>query len=270
VQPDVRPGIVLLGHRRLVIADLIAPGTTNSNVVQFMKETTFTNAAAPVAQGATKPESTLVYDSATSPVQKIAHWIPVTEEMLEDFAQTRSVVDSRLRFGLELAEDDQLLNGNGVSPNLLGLMNLTGLTADQARGADTNMDAIAKQIATIASTTFIVPDAIVVHPNNALTMQLAKTTTGEYLAGSPFSATAGLRFLWGLPLVATPAIAANTALVGAFQQAAQVFRHGGVRVEASNSHSDFFVKNLVAIRAEERLALAVYREAAFGKVTGLN
>ena len=65
-------------------------------------------------------------------------------------------------------------------------------------------------------------------------------------------------------------MAAGTALVGAFKTAAQLFRKGGLRVEASNSHSDFFTKNLVAIRAEERLALAVYRSAAFGTVTGLN
>jgi HK97 family phage major capsid protein len=75
--------------------------------------------------------------------------------------------------------------------------------------------------------------------------------------------------LWGLPVAVTPAMTAGTALVGAYASAAQVFRKGGIRVEASNSHQDFFIKNLVAIRAEERLALAVYRPGAFGEVTGL-
>jgi HK97 family phage major capsid protein len=269
VLPDNRPGIVMLPQRPVVLADLPAPGTTDSNVVQFMKETTFTNAAATVAQGASKPESTLIFATATSPVQKIAHWIPVTEEMLEDYAQTRSVVDGRLRIGLQVTEDDQLLNGDGVSPNLLGFMNLTGLAADQARGADTNADAVAKQIAAIATSVYMVPDGVVMHPSNWLTVQLAKDTTGNYISGvSPLDAPTA-RTLWGLPVALTPAITAGTALVGCFKSSSQIFRKGGVRVEASNSHSDFFVKNLVAVRGEERLALAVYREAAFGKVTGL-
>jgi HK97 family phage major capsid protein len=110
-----------------------------------MKETTFTNAAAAVLEAGTKPESTLVFAAATSAVQKIAHWIPVTEEMLEDYAQTRSIIDARLRLGLDLTEEDQLLNGSGVAPNLLGLMNLPGLTAAQAAGADSNVDAIFKR-----------------------------------------------------------------------------------------------------------------------------
>jgi HK97 family phage major capsid protein len=96
---------------------------------------------------------------------------------------------------------------------------------------------------------------------------------GAYYGMGPFGmATGGIGsdgVLWGLPVARTPSIVANTALVGAFRQASQIFRRGGLRVEVSNSHSDFFVKNLVAIRAEERLALCVYREAAFGTVTGL-
>ena len=76
--------------------------------------------------------------------------------------------------------------------------------------------------------------------------------------------------LWGLPVALTSAIVAGTALVGAFKTASQIFRKGGLRVEASNCHASFFVENKIAIRAEERLALAVYRPSAFGTVTGLN
>jgi len=268
ILPDVQPGIVPLLFKRLVVADLIAPGSTLSNVIQFMKEKTFTNAAAAVAQAGLKPESTLVFESATSPVQKIAHWIPVTEEMLEDYAQTQSIIDARLRFGLDLAEEDELLNGTGVSPHLLGLMALTGLTAAQARGADSNADAIFKQISTIASTVFVSPDGLVLNPANWQTIQLTKNAAGNYLGSGPW-APAQPAQLWGLPVAVTPSIVANTALVGSFRASAQIFRKSGVRVEASNSHASFFINNLVAIRAEERLALAVYREAAFGKVTGL-
>lgn len=265
---DIRPGVVPLLFKRLVIADLIAPGTTDSNVVQFMKEKTFTNAAAAVAQAGTKPESTLVFESATSAVQKIAHWIPVTEEMLEDYAQTQSIIDSRLRLGLDITEEDQLLNGSGVSPNILGLMTLTGLTAAQAAAGDSNADAIFKEMTKIATTAFIMVDGIVMNPANWQTIQLTKNAAGNYLGSGPW-APAQPANLWGLPVAVTPSIVANTALVGAFRSCAQIFRKGGVRVESSNSHASFFITNLVAIRAEERLALAVYREAGFGKVTGL-
>lgn len=266
--PDTRPGIVPLLFKRLVVADLIAPGTTDGNLIQFMKETTFTNAAAAVLEAGTKPESTLVFAAATSAVQKIAHWIPVTEEMLEDYAQTRSIIDARLRLGLDLTEEDQLLNGSGVAPNLLGLMNLPGLTAAQAAGADSNVDAIFKEMTKIATTVFVTPDAFVINPANWQTIQLTKNAAGNYLGNGPWAA-AQQPMLWGIPGAVTPSIVANTALVGGFRSSAQIFRRGGVRVEATNSHASFFVNNLVAIRAEERLALAVYREAAFGKVTGL-
>lgn len=265
---DFQPGIVPLLFKRLTVADLLSSGTTTSNSITYMRETTFTNAAAPVAQGATKPESTLVFDKVTDNVEKIAHWLPVTEEMLEDVDQIRSYIDARLRLGVALTEEDQLLNGSGASPAIRGILNRTGLTPAQARGADTNADAIFKQITTISSTVFIQPDGIVMHPTNWQTIQLTKNAAGNYLGSGPW-ANAQPAQLWGYPVAVTPSITLNTALVGAFKEAAQVFRKGGVRVEASNSHMDFFVKNLVAIRAEERLALAVYRPAAFGTVTGL-
>jgi HK97 family phage major capsid protein len=266
---DYRPGILPLLFKRLVVADLIAPGTTDSNSITYMKETTFTNAAAPVTEGAAKPESTLVFAQVNDLVQKIAHWLPVTEEMLEDVSQIRSYIDGRLRFGVALTEEDQLLNGSGTPPAIRGILNRTGLTAAQARGTDTNADAIFKQITTIATTVFVDPDGVVMNPANWQTIQLAKDANGQYYGSGPFAA-AQAQTLWGLPVVRTPTIVANTALVGAFQSASQIFRKGGLRVEASNSHNDYFIKNLVAIRAEERLALAVYRPSAFGTVTGLN
>ena len=71
--------------------------------------------------------------------------------------------------------------------------------------------------------------------------------------------------LWSKPVLVTGALGAGTALVGT-RAAAQVWRRGGLSVEASNSHSNFFQLNLVAIRAEERLGLAVYRPNGFVEV----
>jgi HK97 family phage major capsid protein len=235
-----------------------------------MKETTFTNAADTVAEGGTKPESTLIFDAVSDQVRKIAHWLPVTEEMLEDVQQARSYIDGRLRVGVQLAEDDQLLQGSGVAPDVLGVLNRPGLTAATVRtDPETAADAIARAIAAVEAASMLPVDGIVMNPINWLSIVLAKTDGGDYIGGSPFETPLVPR-LWGRPVAITPAIIAGTALVGSFAGGGgQIFRHGGIRVEASNSHADFFVKNLTALRAEERLALAIYRASAFGTVTAL-
>jgi HK97 family phage major capsid protein len=269
VVPEYLPGVVPIMFRRPVVADLIAPGNTGANAIIYMKELTATNAVAAVAEGAAKPESTLAYVQATDPVVKIATWIPVTTEMLDDFPAMQSLIDSRLRMFLSLGEEDQLLNGSGTAPNMRGIMNRTSLATAVARGADSNMDAMMKQIAAIAANALIQPDGFVMNPTNWLSVQLSKNAQGNYLGTGPWAA-AQTPMLWGLPGAITPAIAANTALVGAFATCSQFFRRGGVRAAMSNSHSDFFTTNKVAVLVEERGALAVYREAAFGKVTGLS
>ena len=270
VIPQYLPGIFPTPTRPLAVSELIAPGTATSNAIVYMVETLFDNAADTVEEGAEKPESTLQFDDRTDPVKKIAHWIPVTDEMLDDVPALRSYIDTRLRLGVQLTEDDQLLNGDGenVNADLVGILNRSGLTAALPRGSDTNEDAILKQIAAIFLATGTMPDGVVMNPNNWLPIQLRKTTTGEYIGGGPFQVPLRPR-LWGLPVALTTGIAEGTSLVGAFATAAQVFRKGGIRVDVSNSHADFFIKNKTAIRAELREALAVYRPAAFGTVTGL-
>lgn len=267
--PEYLPGITPILFRRLTVADLIASGTTDSNAIIYMKELAATNAAASTTEGALKPESTITFVQATDPVQKIATFLSVTEELMEDAKAMASYLDARLRLFIGLAEEDELLNGSGTPPHIKGIMNRAGLTAAQARGADTNIDALFKAYTTLASTIFVMPDGFVMNPINWQTVQLTKNANGNYLGMGPWVG-AQQPSLWGLPGAITPAIAANTGLIGAFKTQAQFFRKGGLRVETSNSHSDYFQRNQIAVRAEERGALCVYREAAFEKVTGLN
>jgi len=124
-------------------------------------------------------------------------------------------------------------------------------------------------MAAIQVATNLQPDGIVMNPANWKTIQLTKDSNGQYYGAGPF-ATPQRPTLWGVRVALTSAITANTALVGCFRTAAQIFRKGGLRVEASNSHANFFVENKMAIRAEERLTLAVYRASAFGTVTNLS
>ena len=269
ITTQYQTAIVQQMFKRLVVADLLAKGTTDSNSVTYMKETTFTNATAAVAEGNPKPESTLVFDQVVDNVVKIAHWLPVTDEMLEDVSQIRSYIDARLKLGVEIGEEDQLLNGSGTSPNMTGLLARSGLTTATTRaGSVTNADAIFTAMMAVFNASFVMPTGTILNPANWQTTQLSKDGNGQYYGAGPF-AGAQAPTLWGLPVVVTPSIVANTGFTGAFSSAAQVFRKGGIRVEASNSHSDFFIRNLTAIRAEERLALAVYRPAAFSKILSL-
>jgi HK97 family phage major capsid protein len=270
VLADQQPGILPLPTRRLVVADLIAPGTTTSNLISFMRETAFTNAAAAVLEAGLKPESALVFENATSKVEKIAHWIPVTDEILQDVAQMSSYIDGRMRHGVDLAEDDQLLNGSGVSPNLRGFLHLTAPAAPIARVAEVNAEAIYKQIAAIEAATNMPVTGIVMNGINWMAIDLLHDSTGNYIGGGGPFQSPRTPTLWGRPVAITSAIPAGTALVGAFQGGAQLFKHGGVRVDVSNSHASFFINNLLAVRAEIREALAVYRESAFGLVTNLS
>ncbi|MBA3654247.1 MAG: phage major capsid protein [Actinobacteria bacterium] len=285
VQPEVQPGFLPILFQRLTVADLMPNGATNSNTVRYLKETIATNAAAAVAEGGAKPASDLQFAQVDEPVRKIATVIKVTDEMLEDQAQIRSYIDGRLALFVQIAEEAQLTSGSGVAPQLTGILNRSGLTAAQAVGADTRLDAIYKEITKVRVASFLEPDSIVMHPTDWQTIRLLKDANNQYYAGGPFNygpygvgtnpsyntitRSVPTDTLWGLRVVVTTAITAGTALLGAFMTAAQIFRRSGLVVEMTNSNEDDFKNNLVAIRAEERLALAVYRAAAFGTVTGL-
>jgi HK97 family phage major capsid protein len=286
VVPDYQVGVVQTLFRRLTVADLMPNSTTSAASLIYMQETAVTNAAAAVAEGAAKPQSDITLAQVTETVRKIANTAKVSDEMISDAGFVAGYIQGRLVLFVQLAEEDQLLNGNGTAPNLRGLLNRTGLaTAVAVPGTPTQtdrIDSIYSQISAIRSTAFLEPDGIVMNPTDWKTIRLNKDANNQYFGGGPFTGAYGVGAmpedhghlgenpdLWGCRVVVTPAIAAGTALVGAFGTAAQVFRRSGITVEMTNSNEDDFLKNLVAMRAEERLALACYRPGAFGKVTGL-
>lgn len=262
-----RPGILLSIQDETTVGDLMLQGTTDSNVLSYFEETTLTNAAATVAEGAAKPEAALGFSEQTDTVRKIATWIPATSEFLDDNAGIRSYIEQRLRFMLARTEEDQLLNGNGTAPNISGILNRSGIQTVGSAGTD--LDAIYNAITEVRVDGQAEPTAAVIHPLSWQNLRLAKDANGQYHGAGPFSGADQVERVWGMRVRVTPMIAEGTALVGAFQPHAQLFRKGGIRVVASTEHSTYFVENKVAILAEERLALAVYRPAAFCTVTGL-
>jgi HK97 family phage major capsid protein len=263
ITADTQPGILEKLFQRLTVADLMAAGQTSSNLVRYMRETIATSGAAGVAEGADKPESQLEFDAVDEPVKKIATFLPVTDEMIEDVPALQSYINARLALFVRMEEERELLNGAGGN-ELSGLVGRIPGNNKMLRKAGANMtdaDHVFRAISKVRES-FLEPDAIVIHPNDWEGIVLLKDGQQNYLGPGPFSAEAG-RTLWGLQVLVTTAVAEAQPIIGAFGTAAQVFRKGGLSVEASNSHSDYFAKNKTAIRAEERLALAVYRPEAF-------
>jgi HK97 family phage major capsid protein len=260
VQTTRLPGILELPQRRLTVRDLISPGRMDGNSLEYVRETGFTNAAAPVAEAAAKPESDLKFDLVTTSAKVIAHWMKASRQIIDDFSQLRSIIDQRLLYGLAYVEEGQLLNGDGTGQNLHGIIpQATAYAAAFTPDAPTAIDTL--RLAMLQAALAEYPaTGHVLHPTDWARIELTKDTTGRYIIGNP-QGTIGPT-LWGLPVVATQAIAADKFLTGAFRLGAQLFDRWDARVELGYVNDDF-TKNLITILAEERLALAVYRPEAF-------
>lgn len=263
IEPQRVPGVLQIPERRLTVRDLITPGNTTSNLVQYLRETGFTNAAAIVAESARKPESGMAYDLLQAPVVKLAHFVKASTEILDDFEQLQGYIDGRLRYGLKLVEEGQLLNGSGAGGNLNGIYTqATAYVAPIAIAGETKIDRL--RLALLQAELAEFPSTgIVLHPSNWAEIELTKDDNGAYIFANPQSlAQPGL---WGRPVVPTVAQGINTFLVGAFKLGAQVWDRRQANVSVATENEDDFVNNLVTMLAEERLALTVYRPEAFVK-----
>lgn len=259
------PGLVELPQRRMTIRNLLAPGRTISNAFKYVKETGFTNNAAVVSEGTEKPESTMTFDVVTGNVATIAHWMNASKQILDDAPGLQSIIDNRLRYGLQLREEAQLLRGDGTGDNLLGIIpqasDYNGALIDVEN--ETQIDEIRKAMLQVFLAEYPA-SGIVLHPTDWAAIELRKDTTGRYIIGNPQGRINPT--LWGLPVVTTQAMNQDEFLVGSFNLAAQIFDREDANVAISNENKDNFTKNMVTILAEERLALAVYRPEAM--VTG--
>jgi HK97 family phage major capsid protein len=261
VAPDRLAGIITPSNRPMTIRNLLMQGRTASNVVQFVQETGFQNMAAPVAEGGAKPQSDLTLELIDANVRTIAHWMKASNQVLADIPLLQSYIDGRLRYGLQYEEELQLLTGDGTGQNLPGLIGQataydTALTQDD----DQQIDLLRRAMLQVRIAEYRA-SAVVLNPIDWAIIETLKDANGRYIFGDPN----GLRppAIWGKPVVDTNAMPQGHFLVGAFDVAAQVFDREDANVQVSTEDGDNFTKNMVTIRAEERLALAVYRPQSF-------
>jgi HK97 family phage major capsid protein len=294
VVPTRLPGATdLIGQREFTLRDLCTNITINSDTFEYVQVTGKTNNAAAVAEATTtadptyaadtgtgavtvtpaagggyKPESALTLAVVSSPVETIAHLMPITRRAAADAPQVRQMVDQFLLYGLAEEEEDQILNGNGTSPNLRGILNVSGISTVGSSGTD--LDAVVDAIRTIRADRRR-PNALVIHPNDwySTGFLLAKETdSGRYLLGDPRASIDQLNTLWGLRVVVTEAMTENTALVGDFTQAVVADRQQAA-LYMTDSHKDWFGRNLLAVLAEERLGFGLLDPDAMCTITAL-
>jgi len=270
-----------LGRRPLTIRDVISVRRTGSDTVEYVVQTAHTNNAAPVAEatssapptapeaagalinvagGGYKPEGSWAFERKTATVKTIAEWVPATKRALADAAQLEGLINDELRADIAEEEEDQILSGDGTGENLEGIFETSGI---QTQAWDNNIFVTVRKAITKARTVGrVIPNAVALNPVEVETVDLARegTNSGQFLGAGPFSM--GPRTLWGLPIVESEAIPAGRGLVGDFSKAV-LWDREETTVTVTDSHADFFIRNLVAVLAEERVAFGVIRPTAF-------
>ncbi|MBS9781470.1 MAG: phage major capsid protein [Gammaproteobacteria bacterium] len=260
VEPDKR-GIVPPLVQRLTVRDLLMSGKTDGNTISWIQETGFNNNADTVAEGGLKPQSDLKYEEKTTKVQVIAHHMKASKQILDDAPMLQSMIDGRMRYGLKLKEEMQLLLGDGSGSNLHGIIPQATAFADPASMAKyTIIDQL--RLAQLQSALAELPaSGVVMNPIDWAKIELEKDGQGRHIIGVPQGVAN--RTLWGLPVVETPSIASGKFLTGAFSLGAQIFDRWEMSTGIATQNEDDFIKNMITILVEERLGLAVYRPEAF-------
>jgi HK97 family phage major capsid protein len=267
---DRETEIVGLPRRQMTIRNLIPAGRTTSNLIEYVKMITRTNNAAVVSEGVQKPESNYVYQKADAPVRTIAHWVHVSRQAMDDAAQLQTEIDGELRYGLDYAEELEILKGDGTGEHLEGLVTAaTAYSAPITISGATMIDTL--RLALLQASLAEYPaDGIVIHPSDWTRIELLKDGENRYLWANPRGMNAP--GLWGRPVLETQAMDEDEFLVGAFRMAATIYDRMDAEVLISSEDRDNFIKNMLTVRAEKRLALAVKRPGAlvvgdFGNVS---
>jgi HK97 family phage major capsid protein len=272
-------GITTEARQELTIASLFTRRPTTFQIIDFVKVNAAPKIASPQTESSDKGENAVTFTSVSEKIQTIATWIPASRQVLDDMTELMSYLQTMLPYMVDKEEERELLNGAGTT-DLHGLVTqaTTYTTTLTPAAAGWNyLDIIGRVIQQITTAKEVAPSFIVLHPTEWWQIRLTKDSYGRYILGVPMQAggvsttggiITGAANLFGLTVVVTTAIAAGTFLVGSGSPVcAEIRDRMGMQIEIATQHSDYFVKNLVAIRCEKRCALIVKRPASFIKGT---
>lgn len=270
----IRSGLVVAAAQQMpTVIDLIPTVPTDQSAYVFMAQTTRTNSAAEAAESVegtlvSLAESAFVWTQVSELVQRIGHYVPITDQQLKYIDGLRALIDGDMRVGVRQRLSSQVLNGTGTSPQIEGFLDAgrTDVNTHDATG-QVYATGIAGAIEDCQVTGFAEPTAVVTNPSDWWAWRVLTTADGIYINGHP--SEVGPRTIWGLPVVTTTEIASGTALTGDFAGYSKLVVGSGVEVAISSEHASYFIQGMNAIRAEVYATLAVTREAAFGKATNL-
>jgi HK97 family phage major capsid protein len=245
----------------LVVRDLFGAENISGSTLVYLVEGAMQGAPAVTAEGAEKPQIHFTDPTPkTVSLAKVACHIKESDEYINDYPFLASAINGRLLYELGLVEQNKLVT------DLLATSGIqAGTYAANATASDI-ADAILQAAMDVQNSSGFAADAILINPADWYALRIAKDGEDRYYGGGFFGAQ-NVPNLWGINVCVSPAVAAGTIVVGAYKTCASVVQNGGVSVEAVNTNEDDFVKNLMTIRAEERLALAVRRPAGFKKLT---
>lgn len=266
VAPDRVPAWDFAGWLRpLSLMDIVSVIPTQSDNVSFVYASSVAEVASPVAEGASKPESEIELTVVNSPVQSIPHWVPVTRRALDDNDQMRGMIDTLLINGVRSALENQMLNGSGTGVNLRGVYNHTGVQDVAFENSAMDTARIARTAITLsqhAGGGGATPTAYVMHPNDWMKFELAKDEVERYYGVGPFSLTPPR--LWGLPVIESEFAEEGSPLIGDWRLAL-LFDREAPTMYVTDSHADYFIKNIIAILVELRAGFGLHRPSAFAK-----
>jgi len=274
VETDYTRIVELLGRYPLNVLGLIATRQTASDLIHFVRQTVRVQEAATVPEanvteysGATgevsgiKPEGAMAFVQVTEPVKTIAVWIPATKRALSDAAQIRGLIDQELIADLNEEKEDQILNGDGIGENFTGILNTAGILA-QVWDTDL-LTTIRRARTNLEINGLSRPTGIVMHPNDIETLDLLQDDDGRFYYGGP--ALGGPQTVWRVPVVSSQTKAEGSGLMGDFRKAV-LWDRERANISVTDSHEDFFIRNMIAILAEMRAAFGVIRPSAFCEV----
>jgi len=254
------PQVYALPNRKVHIRSLVPVGTISTGLFTFPKETGGEGEAGPQTQGSTKPQIDFDITMTDAPAQYIAGFVRISRQMLDDVPAMTSFLQARLLEKYLLAEDSQLLFGNGTAPNL------TGLTVNAAAfsgAATVDVEQLVQAIAQVEASNYSAT-GILINPSDWANIVNTKNTNSAYsLPGSTVVTTDGTLSIAGIPIYKSTAITADKFLVGDWSMGAQIMQNQGISVQFSEMDSDNFQKNMITVRVEARIAFPIYYNSAF-------